>query len=293
MRKRNKIIFTILFALIFLELFTVGIWVSKRSSADSTRADKNNNPIGLEDFPPQESLFSNLGNIKIENSESGAEKENNDETNSREKEEYIEILGTGQTNFAGSSSARIANIKIGSSKIDGISISAGEEFSFLKTAGKVTASEGYLPEANIRGGKTVMALGGGLCQVSTTLFRAALNAGLKITQRINHSYPVGYYSPQGTDAAIAHPSIDLKFINDTKNSIIIEKNIENFELKFNIYGISDLREIKISGPFILEKKENGHFKTALYQEIYKDEEIIRKDSFYSYYRTKEEFPKEY
>lgn len=209
-----------------------------------------------------------------------------------ESQENTELLGTGKTSFAGSSENRIANIEIGSSKLNNAEVLPGEEFSALKTIGKISAEEGYKPEANIRGGKTVMALGGGLCQVSTTLFRAALNAGLKITARSNHSYPIGYYSPQGTDAALAYPYTDLKFVNNTANKIYIGRKIENFQLIFEIYGKNDGRKVKINGPRILEKKEDGSFKTILHQEVYYAGVLSKKSLFSSFYRPKSDFPHE-
>jgi len=202
------------------------------------------------------------------------------------------ILGTGKTDFTGSSKDRIININIGSSKIDGITIKPNEEFSTLKTIGRITARKGYKLEANIRDGKTVMALGGGVCQVSTTLFRATLNAGLKITRRYNHSYPIEYYYPQGTDAAIAYPYKDFKFINDTGYPISIKRKIEDSQLIFDIYGTNIGRSAKINGPYITKKEKDGSFKTILYQEVYQDGKLARKSSFPSFYLPKSKFPHE-
>ncbi|MFH1175470.1 MAG: VanW family protein [bacterium] len=204
------------------------------------------------------------------------------------------LLGTGKTSFAGSSKNRITNIKIGSGEINGKFVQPQEDFSVLKTIGEVNSEKGYQLEANIRDGKTVMALGGGLCQVSTTLFRAALNSGMKILERKNHAYPVGYYSPQGTDAAIASPNLDFKFKNDTDSPILIQARIENLQLFFDIFGAANDREVKIKCPSIVYKNENGSMKTVLYQEIYDKnlKKLIRKDTFYSYYRSKSDFPHE-
>lgn len=254
------------------------------------------NNISLNSFTePGKKLLIKENILKIKKSIAQAEENNVIEIPllaSSESALNIEILGIGKTSFAGSSENRIINIEIGSAKISGAIIAPGEEFSALKTIEQVSAEAGYKPEANIRGGKTVMALGGGLCQVSTTLFRAALNAGMKITQRANHSYPIGYYSPQGTDAAIAYPYTDFRFINDTESSIFIQRKIENFQLIFEIYGKNDGRIVKINGPHILEKKEDGSLKTILHQEIYRGGDLWRKNSFSSFYRPKSEFPHE-
>jgi len=209
-----------------------------------------------------------------------------------EEENRKVLLGTGKTSFAGSSEDRITNIKIGALAVNEKIIQPGQEFSTLSAIGKVTAEKGYQLEANIRNGKTVMALGGGLCQISTTLFRAALNAGMNITARKNHAYAVGYYSPQGTDAAIANPSLDFKFINNTEHPIFIQSRIENFQLIIEIFGAKNNRKVEIQGPILINKNEDGSLETILYQKIYEDDILIEKSSFYSYYRPKKDFPHE-
>jgi len=205
-------------------------------------------------------------------------------------EKETTLLGTGIVDFAGSPEGRIANIQIGMSHIDSIILHAGEEFSTLKTIGSVTSAKGYELAENIRSGKTVMALGGGLCQVSTALFRAALNAGLKITQRRNHAYAIEYYPPNGTDAAIANPSLDFKFINTTNHSILIQGEIIGTETIVNIFGINNDRIVKIKGPDIVEQNKNGSMRTVLYQEIYNaDDELLESNTFYSYYQPESNF----
>jgi len=200
------------------------------------------------------------------------------------------LLGVGRVDFSGSPEGRITNIEIGMSKINSIILPAGEEFSTLKTIGSVSEIKGYELAENIRDGKTIMALGGGLCQVSTALFRAALNAGLKITQRRNHAYAISHYAPQGTDAAIASPSLDFRFINTTGHSILIQGEIIGTETIVKIFGINDDRKVKIKGPDVVEQNKNGFMRTALYQEIYNsDNELLEKNAFYSYYRPKENF----
>jgi len=200
------------------------------------------------------------------------------------------LLGTGEVDFAGSPEGRITNIEIGMSKIKNIILPAGEEFSTLKTIGTVSDIKGYELAENIRDGKTVMALGGGLCQVSTSLFRAALNAGLKITQRKNHAYAIDFYSPHGTDAAIASPSLDFKFVNSTKHSILIQGEIVGTETVVKIFGINDEKIVKIKGPDVVEQNKNGSFRTVLYQEIYNtDNELLENNTFYSYYQPEARF----
>jgi vancomycin resistance protein YoaR len=162
-----------------------------------------------------------------------------------------EIIGTGYSSYAGSPVNRIHNIKTGANKLHGLIIKPGEEFSTVRAIGQVNAETGYLPELVIKGNKTIPEYGGGLCQVSTTIFRAALNTGLPITDRRNHSYRVSYYEPAGTDATIYTPNPDLKFINDTENNILIQVRFGGAsDIYFDFWGTSDGREVSVAEPVI-------------------------------------------
>jgi len=208
-------------------------------------------------------------------------------------EEYgiHELIGEGSSNFRGSPKNRIHNIKVGASKFNGALIGPGEEFSFLDILGPVDKSTGYLPELVIKVDKTIPEYGGGMCQVSTTMFRAALNTGLKITDRTNHAYPVQYYAPQGTDATVYIPSPDLKFINDTPAHLLIQSRIEGTQLFFDFYGTSDQRETKLIGPTVTSRGAGGAMKTVLYQEVYdKDGNLVRKSEFKSNYDSPDKYP---
>lgn len=154
-----------------------------------------------------------------------------------------EVLGTGRSNFSGSPTNRRKNMELGVKKMNGVLLAPGEEFSQLKTLGSVDQAHGWLPELVIKGSETTPEYGGGLCQVGTTSFRAALDAGLKITERRNHSYRVRYYEPVGTDATIYEPSPDFRFKNDTATYILITAAIEKGDdMVFTIWGTRDGRE---------------------------------------------------
>ncbi len=161
-----------------------------------------------------------------------------------------EIIGTGHSNFAGSTRNRRHNIATGAAAVNGLLIKPGEEFSLVKTLGNIDASTGYLPELVIKENKTLPEYGGGLCQVGTTIFRAALGSGLPITARRNHSYRVSYYEPAGMDAAIYVPNPDVRFINDTGNYILIQSRIEGNDFYFDFWGVKDGREVTITKPVI-------------------------------------------
>ena len=161
-----------------------------------------------------------------------------------------EIIGTGHSKFTGSSANRIKNIRNGGNSLQGILIKPGEEFSLIKALGKIDGSSGYVEELVIKGDKTTPEFGGGLCQIGTTVFRAALSSGLPITMRQNHSYRVSYYEPAGTDATIYDPRPDLRFINDTGNYILLQYRIEKDNLYFDFWGTKDGRVATTTYPTI-------------------------------------------
>lgn len=170
-----------------------------------------------------------------------------------------EIIGVGKSKFVGSIPNRVYNVGLASSKVNGILVPPGEVFSFNKAVGEVSRRTGYKSALVISGGRTVLGDGGGLCQVSTTVFRAALDAGLPIVARSPHSYRVGYYeqdSGPGIDATVYVPSVDLKFKNDTEKYILLvsEFDAKSMTLKYTIYGTSDGRKSEITKPKILSRR---------------------------------------
>lgn len=161
----------------------------------------------------------------------------------------VELVGTGTTDYKKSPANRVHNIQTGAAAITGALIKPGETFSTLAKLGAIDASTGYLPELVIKEDRTTPEFGGGLCQVSTTLFRAALNAGLKITERYNHSYRVSYYEPPvGMDATIYDPAPDFKFVNNYASYLLVQATITGTKITFDIYGTKDGRVATVSTP---------------------------------------------
>jgi vancomycin resistance protein YoaR len=166
-----------------------------------------------------------------------------------------ELLGKGESTFHGSIASREHNIALTAAKLNGILLAPGEVFSFNKSLGDVSATTGYKQAYIIKGGRTVLGDGGGVCQVSTTFFRAALNAGLAIVERRAHAYRVAYYeqnSAAGIDATVYDPSPDFQFKNDTPGHILIQTyaNTGTNYLKIEIYGTNDGRVATISNTRI-------------------------------------------
>lgn len=166
-----------------------------------------------------------------------------------------ELIGEGKSTFAHSIPGRVFNVNLASSRINSTVVAPGEEFSFNNAVGDISKATGYQSAYIISGGKTVLGDGGGVCQVSTTVFRAALNAGLPITERKAHAYRVGYYeqdSKPGIDATVYNPTADLKFKNDTGNHILIQTKVDTVNLKMSvqIYGTKDGRVSFVSEPKI-------------------------------------------
>ncbi len=169
-----------------------------------------------------------------------------------------ELLGKGVSYFKGSIASRVHNIVLASSKLNGLLIKPGETFSFNDAVGDISAATGYQQAYVIQNGRTVLGDGGGVCQVSTTLFRAALNSGLPIIERYAHSYRVAYYEQgfgAGLDATVFSPSVDLKIKNDTPAHILIQTiaNTNNYSLTFELYGTSDGRTAYVSQPRVWDQ----------------------------------------
>ncbi len=162
----------------------------------------------------------------------------------------VERIGFGESQYAHSIPNRIHNVALTASRINNTLIKPGDEFSFNKTLGEVSQATGYRPAYVISGGRTVLGDGGGVCQVSTTTFRAVLNAGLPVTKRKAHSYRVSYYelnAKPGIDATVYAGDIDLRFINDTGHYILLhtQTNSEKLYMTVEIYGTSDGRTAQI------------------------------------------------
>ncbi len=230
----------------------------------------------------------------------------------RDKDSFgiTELVSSGTSQFKGSIPNRIQNIKTAQASFDGVVIPPGATFSFIKYLSEIVEANGYADAYVIFGNKTVLGPGGGVCQVSTTMFRAAFFAGFPITERWEHAYRVGYYEPpKGLDAAVFVPSADMKFVNDTPHYILIEPVLDekNLRLTFNFYGTKpNGREVKMTEPVVSNKVPHPPAKyiddptlprgttkqidfavdgedVTLYREIYQNGQLVTSEKFTSHY----------
>lgn len=147
-----------------------------------------------------------------------------------------DVLGSFTTSYTSSGAARSANVENGSNLINGITLYPGEEFSTYEAVAPFTEKNGYYMAGSYVSGKVVDSLGGGICQVSTTLYNAVLKSELEVTERHNHSMIVAYVDPSA-DAAIAESSgKDFCFVNNTDYPIYVESTVKNKKITVSIYG---------------------------------------------------------
>jgi len=144
--------------------------------------------------------------------------------------------------FFGGVANRIANVQLVAHLIDDTLVAPGKEFSFNATTGDRNEAKGFKVAPVIINGELQNALGGGVCQVSTTVFNAAYEAGLKITARTNHALYISHY-PQGRDATVNYPDTDLRFVNDTGHWLLLRTWVSSSSLTVALYGTSPHRRV--------------------------------------------------
>jgi vancomycin resistance protein YoaR len=152
-------------------------------------------------------------------------------------------LVSSYTTIYGGDANRIHNVRLVAQLIDDTLIAPGSTFSFNATTGDRNEAKGFLEAPVIINGELETGLGGGVCQVSTTVFNAAYEAGLKITARTNHALYISHY-PQGRDATVNYPDTDLKFVNDTPHWLLLRTFVGSSALTVNLYGTPVHRRVE-------------------------------------------------
>ena len=163
------------------------------------------------------------------------------------------IVGSYTTTYGGTP-GRLHNVRLVADLIDGALVAPGARFSFNETTGERNAAKGFEEAPVIINGELESGIGGGVCQVSTTLFNAAFEAGLSIDKRTNHALYIDHY-PLGRDATVNYPDIDLVFTNDTDNWLLLRTFVGAGSLTVNIYGTPPQRRVETeTAPLTVDGK---------------------------------------
>lgn len=159
----------------------------------------------------------------------------------------VELVSEGVSSFRGSPPERVHNIVTAADKFQHVVVPPGGTFSFNQNVGNVSAAEGFMDALVIAGDRTAVGIGGGVCQVSTTVYRAAFFGGFPIVERHAHGYVVGWYGEPGMDASIFTPSVDFRFRNDTEHYLLIKSFVDTArgQLTFRIYGTKPGRTVEM------------------------------------------------
>jgi len=167
---------------------------------------------------------------------------------------------------------RIHNVRLVAELIDKTLIAPGSEFSFNKTTGARTAAKGFLVAPVIVNGELTTGLGGGVCQVSTTVFNAAFDAGVDITARTNHALYISHY-PQGRDATVDYPDVDLRFVNDTGHWLLLRTFVGASSLNVSLYGTPTGRKV-VSTTSPLVARGKLHVKKTVDKTLKPGEKVV-------------------
>jgi vancomycin resistance protein YoaR len=171
-----------------------------------------------------------------------------------------ELIASETSYFYGSSAERVQNIQAAAARFHGVMVAPGETFSMGATMGDVSLENGFAEALIIYGGRTIKGVGGGVCQVSTTLFRTVFNAGFPVVERYSHAYRVSYYEQTasgavdsrlaGLDATVYFPLVDFKFTNNSPYWILMETYPTASSLTWKFYSTSDGRSVtwETTGP---------------------------------------------
>jgi len=218
--------------------------------------------------------------------------------------------------FYGSSPERIQNIRAAAARFHGLLVAPGANFSMAEALGDISLDNGYAEALIIFGDQTITGVGGGVCQVSTTLFRTAFHAGFPILERHEHAYRVSYYEQRpsggndpnlaGLDATVYVPIVDLKFTNDTQSWLLMETYVHSSSITWKFYSTSDGRSVdwQTTGPINLVEPpeplyrenpdlEKGEIKqidweaqgsdVVVTRSVYRDGVLLFQDTFRTHY----------
>jgi vancomycin resistance protein YoaR len=220
---------------------------------------------------------------------------------------HISAVVGSYTTLYGGIANRIHNVQLVAHLVDGTLIAPGATFSFNKTTGERNAAKGFLEAPVIVNGELTTGLGGGVCQVSTTVFNAAFEAGLEITERTNHALYISHY-PQGRDATVDYPDVDLRFVNDTGDWLLLRTFVSSSSLTVGLYGTPVHRRVESTtsplvvhgvppvkktvdpslkpGEKVVDDSGVPAMSTSVTRDVYSaDGKLLHHDTWYSSYRA--------
>lgn len=161
-------------------------------------------------------------------------------------------VSVGNSSYKGSPAGRVTNVLVGAGKLDNFFVAPGHTFDFAKEVGDISAASGFVKGYVISGGTLEQEDGGGICQVSTTIFRAMYKAGLPIVERHEHSHRVEYYDPVGFEATVYAPAKNLRMKNDTGKYLFVQASWDRKAqtLRFDLFGAKPARTVSIGKPTV-------------------------------------------
>ena len=204
-------------------------------------------------------------------------------TNMIGTEAFPDLLSTFSTKYAASNRNRTTNLILAANKINGTVLMPGETFSYNKIVGARTIAAGYKEAPIYVQGKVVDGLGGGICQITSTLYNAVVYANLEVTQRTNHQF-IPSYVTASRDATVVYGSIDFQFKNNRNYPIKLVCSVSNGIAKFEIFGLKQEDDCQVE----ISSYQTGRTSTAIYSEAYKilkrdgqivDKQLLSKDTY--------------
>ena len=194
-------------------------------------------------------------------------------TNMIGMEAFPHLLSTFSTKYPASNRDRTTNLKLAASKVNGTVVLPGQTFSYNAVVGARTIAAGYKEAAIYQDGQVVQGLGGGICQISTTLYNAALYANLDIVERRNHQF-VPSYIGAGRDATVVYGSQDFKFKNNRNYAIKITCSVDKGVATFNIYGLKEESDCEVTITSGITSRGANSFTSATYKTLRRNGQII-------------------
>lgn len=193
---------------------------------------------------------------------------------------FPNLLATFSTTYYASNRNRTTNLKLAANKINGCVLLPNEIFSYNEVVGERTISAGYKEAATYVNGEVVDGLGGGICQISTTLFNAALLANLDMVELYNHQF-IPSYVGAGRDATVVYGAKDFKFKNTRNYAIKITCTVSGGIAKFKIYGVKQEEEYDVRISSKITSRTSSYIKSTTYRTLYKNGKYIKTEKIYN------------